>query len=108
MGDIGFMSILDDGRKYFLTTNDLIDYHNLPKGTKELDQKCFLMSRFFQVSLDDIKKLPWEVATPLGRELEKYLAECEKEKVSLDDAISLIKDKMDNTVIENRFDILDL
>ena len=93
---------------YFLSTQDIIDWHDSNAGwAVGLNEQIFLMSRFYKIPLEDIKKLEYKYTMILMKKLEEYMTDIENHEASYSEALKAIKRTTKNKT-KNRFDILDI
>jgi hypothetical protein len=99
-----------------LTIQDYIELETLIKnGVGEFEQNTFLLSRYFDLEIDHIKKIDIRLANLMMNEMKEYLNKKQISKKEINDEIYLIykeinKDHKDgkHDGIDDRYEILDL
>ena len=99
-----------------LTLQDYIELEQLIKeGSGEFEQQTFLLSRFYGLTLDHIKKIDIRLINLMMNEMQKYVDKKEISEKEIKDEIKQLCKKIDkdhdegkHDSIEDRFDILDL
>ena len=89
----------------FLTMQDYIDLSNIQQeGATTTEQHSFLLSRFYKISEDEIRKKDMKEISYLSIDLMRYFEDIDMESLS-----SSIKNvKKENEKIQNRAEILDI
>ena len=89
----------------FLTMQDYIDLSNIQqRGATDEEQQSFLLSRFYKISENEIRKKDMKEISYLSIDFIKYLEEINIESLSL--SIENIKEESEK--IQNRAEILDI
>ena len=87
-----------------LTMQDYIDLASIQRrGASDLEQQSFLLSRFYKIPVDEIRKKDMEEIASLSADLTSYLAKMELPS----SPIKNVKEE-ENEKIENRAEILDI
>ena len=96
-----------------LTFKDYIDLEKLmAEGKSPLEQQCFLLSRYYNLSLEQIKNMDMSVINSMMKELEKYIERTNNLDLNERDLNNEIREikKEDNKKdrVNDRSEILDL
>lgn len=103
-----------------LTLQDYIDLEELIKsGAGEIEQQSFLLSRFYELDIDIIKKIDIRFTKLMTNEMNDYINKKEISQKEMDNEVNMIneiinKDYNDDNghdeqnSIEDRFRIMDL